>query len=171
MSALLSVKTRDLKRDRFFLSSVFKGAKRKKDNMDSIFPQAFFSCHLNHSLFIKEESCCVLLRVAPRSGSRKRNLQISVIRGGGLRLTAVRRPDDTRHHVAGDTHTGNQLTLAICPLSGTTAPLGQPCGWLVVAFLSYSHDILYFFLKQHDQLWSVIACLCSRGFLKSTSRG
>lgn len=65
----------------------------KKNNMDSIFPQAFVSCHLNHSLFIKYKSCCVLLRVVSRNGGKKRNLQISVIQDGRLRLTAVRRPD------------------------------------------------------------------------------
>lgn len=68
-------------------------SKKKKNNLDTIFPQAFFSCHLNHSLFIKYKSCHGPLRKVPRSRGRKGNLQISITHDGRLRLTAVHRPD------------------------------------------------------------------------------
>lgn len=75
--------------------SYFRSSKEQeeKNNLDTIFPQAFFSCHLNHSLFIKYKSCHGPLRKVPRSRGRKGNLQISITHDGRLRLTAVHRPD------------------------------------------------------------------------------
>lgn len=146
MSALLSVRHKTCRGTDF---SYFRSSKEQKENnTDTIFPQALFSCHLNHWLFITYKSCCVLLRVVPRNG-RKKECANKCYPGWEIK---VDRSTTAGLHwqVAGDMHRwpANFSRLSAfrnhSPAWPTLRGRGR-WGGLVVVFLSYSHYILYFF--------------------------